>query len=207
MTHDSIGLGEDGPTHQPVEHLASLRAIPGPAGVPARPTRPRRWNAGRRRSRSARRPSVLALTRQNLPPCRKPMSRTISRPKAPMKSPASAAAKVSMFASGSEVEIALPAATVLEGEGIAARVVSVPCFELFLRPGDGRRASHRRRRRCESRSRRASRGLGRFPRRERRFHRHDRLRRLRPLEGRLDTSALPRMPPSTRAARNGLKGL
>ena len=69
MTHDSIGLGEDGPTHQPVEHLAALRAIPNHSSS-ARPTRWRRRNAGSSRWRSTKTPSTLALTRQNLPALR-----------------------------------------------------------------------------------------------------------------------------------------
>ena len=71
MTHDSIGLGEDGPTHQPVEHLAALRAIPEPARCSARATRSKRSSAGSWRSKRKTRPSVLALTRQNLPQLRR----------------------------------------------------------------------------------------------------------------------------------------
>ena len=66
MTHDSIGLGEDGPTHQPVEHLAALRAIPGPQRLPPGRRRPRPPSAGSRRSRRKATPSVIALTRQNV---------------------------------------------------------------------------------------------------------------------------------------------
>jgi transketolase len=132
MTHDSIGLGEDGPTHQPVEHLAALRAIPR-----LRVFRPADavetaecWEIA---LSSKTTPSVLALTRQNLIPFR-----TASAPGnrcaggAYEARPASGPAKATLFASGSEVEIALAAQEKLEADGIPARVVSVPCLELFL---------------------------------------------------------------------------
>jgi len=132
MTHDSIGLGEDGPTHQPVEHLSSLRAIPN-----MRVFRPcdavevaECWELALNRTSG---PTVLALTRQNLPQL---------RTSAPSDNPcshggyelvaASGEAKVSLFASGSEVEIAVAAQKELAGRGIAARVVSVPSLELLL---------------------------------------------------------------------------
>src|SRR5579871_5453956 len=132
MTHDSIGLGEDGPTHQPVEHLAALRAIPN-----MRVFRPcdavevaECWELALNRTTG---PTVLALTRQNLPQL---------RTSAPNDNPcshgayelvaASGGAKVSLFASGSEVEIAVAAQKDLAGRGIATRVVSVPSLELLL---------------------------------------------------------------------------
>jgi transketolase len=132
MTHDSIGLGEDGPTHQPVEHLSALRAIPN-----MRVFRPcdavevaECWELALNRTTG---PTVLALTRQNLPQL---------RTSAPSDNPcshgayelvaASGDAKVSLFASGSEVEIAVAAQKDLAGRGIAARVVSVPSLELLL---------------------------------------------------------------------------
>jgi transketolase len=133
FTHDSIGLGEDGPTHQPVEHLASLRAIPGLLVFrPADATETLEcWQAAIE-ERSA--PSVMALTRQNLAPARHTfVEENLSARGAYEISPASAAAKVSLFASGSEVEIALAAQKILEAEGTPTRVVSVPCFELFSR--------------------------------------------------------------------------
>jgi transketolase len=139
MTHDSIGLGEDGPTHQPVEHLASLRAIPGLLVFrPADATETLEcWQAAIEERKT---PSVLALTRQNLASVRKTyVADNLSAKGAYELSPASGPAKVSLFASGSEVEIALQAQAVLEGEGIATRVVSVPCFELFLRQSDAAR--------------------------------------------------------------------
>ncbi len=131
MTHDSIGLGEDGPTHQPVEHLASLRAIPNlllfrPAD---RTETAECWQAAMEAAHS---PSVLALTRQNLPPARKTyVAENLSARGAYELSPANGPARVSFFASGSEVAIALEAQTLLAGQGVASRVVSVPCMDLF----------------------------------------------------------------------------
>ena len=140
MTHDSIGLGEDGPTHQPVEHLASLRAIPGLLVFrPADATETLEcWQAA---IEDRKNPSVLALTRQNLKPFRKNyVEENLSAKGAYEISPASGAAKVSLFSSGSEVEIAVAAQQILEAEGVPTRVVSVPCFELFLRQDAASRA-------------------------------------------------------------------
>ena len=141
MTHDSIGLGEDGPTHQPVEHLAALRAIPN-----MRVFRPcdavevaECWELALNRTDG---PTVLALTRQNLPQL---------RTNAPADNPCShgayelvaaqGEAKVSLFASGSEVEIAVAAQKQLAERGIASRVVSVPSLELLLaQPADKQKA-------------------------------------------------------------------
>jgi transketolase len=140
MTHDSIGLGEDGPTHQPVEHLASLRAIPGLLVFrPADATETLEcWQAA---ISDRKNPSVLALTRQNLKPLRKNyVAENLSAKGAYEISPPSGAAKVSLFSSGSEVEIAVAAQQILESEGVPTRVVSVPCFELFLRQDAASRA-------------------------------------------------------------------
>jgi transketolase len=132
MTHDSIGLGEDGPTHQPVEHLSALRAMPN-----MRVFRPcdavetaECWELALNRIDG---PTVLALTRQNLPQL---------RTTAPNDNPCSHGAyelvaaqgdaKVSLFASGSEVQIAVEAQKQLAERGIATRVVSVPALELLL---------------------------------------------------------------------------
>jgi transketolase len=141
MTHDSIGLGEDGPTHQPVEHLAALRAIPN-----MRVFRPcdavevtECWELALNRIDG---PTVLALTRQNLPQL---------RTNAPNDNPCAHGAyelvaaqgdpKVSLFASGSEVEIAVAAQKQLAERGIASRVVSVPSLELLLaQPPERRKA-------------------------------------------------------------------
>ncbi|MFN3891622.1 MAG: transketolase [Beijerinckiaceae bacterium] len=141
LTHDSIGLGEDGPTHQPVEHLASLRAIPNlNVFRPADPTETLEcWVAALEARRT---PSVLALTRQNLPAVRKTMVEdNLSAGGAYELSPANGPAQASIFASGSEVHIALEAQKILADQGIAARVVSVPCMDLFFtRPENERRA-------------------------------------------------------------------
>jgi transketolase len=132
MTHDSIGLGEDGPTHQPVEHLAALRAIPN-----MRVFRPcdaievaECWELALNRTSG---PTVLALTRQNLPQLRTttPSDNPCSHGAYELVA-AQGAAKVSLFASGSEVEIAVAAQKQLVERGIASRVVSVPSLELLL---------------------------------------------------------------------------
>jgi len=141
MTHDSIGLGEDGPTHQPVEHLAALRAIPN-----MRVFRPcdsvevaECWELALNRVDG---PTVLALTRQNLPQL---------RTTAPNDNPCAAGAyelvaaqgeaKATLFASGSEVEIAVAAQKQLAERGIASRVVSVPSLELLLAQPEAKRAA------------------------------------------------------------------
>lgn len=132
MTHDSIGLGEDGPTHQPVEHLAALRAIPN-----MRVFRPcdamettECWELALNRIDG---PTVLALTRQNLPQLRitAPNDNPCSHGGYELVA-AQGEAKVSLFASGSEVEIAVAAQKQLAERGIASRVVSVPSLELLL---------------------------------------------------------------------------
>ncbi|WP_354084820.1 transketolase [Bradyrhizobium sp. S3.3.6] len=141
MTHDSIGLGEDGPTHQPVEHLAALRAIPN-----MRVFRPcdsvevaECWELALNRIDG---PTVLALTRQNLPQL---------RTTAPNENPcaqgayelvaAQGEAKATLFASGSEVEIAVAAQKQLAERGIPSRVVSVPSLELLLAQPEAKRAA------------------------------------------------------------------
>ncbi len=131
MTHDSIGLGEDGPTHQPVEHLAALRAIPNhnvfrPADAVESAEC---WQIA---LESQKTPSTLALTRQNLPTVRSVHSdENKSAYGAYELATSDGSAKVTIFATGSEVEIALKARDLLSAKGIATRVVSVPCFELF----------------------------------------------------------------------------
>jgi transketolase len=132
MTHDSIGLGEDGPTHQPVEHLAALRAIPNllvfrPCDIVETVEC---WQLA---VETARGPSVLALTRQNLPQLRGGFdAENRCAAGAYELIPAEGKAAVSLFATGSEVAIAVEARKLLAEQGIAARVVSVPCVELFL---------------------------------------------------------------------------
>ncbi len=131
MTHDSIGLGEDGPTHQPVEHVAALRAIPNhnvfrPADAVETAEC---WQLA---LESDKTPSTLALTRQNLPTVRTEFTeKNLSASGAYELAAASGKAQVTIFATGSEVEIALAARDTLEKNGHPTRVVSVPCFELF----------------------------------------------------------------------------
>jgi len=141
MTHDSIGLGEDGPTHQPVEHLAALRAIPNL--LVFRPCDAVEtlecWQLA---LESKDRPSVLALTRQNLPQLSQNfLDRNRCAAGAYEIAAADGKADVSIFATGSEVAIAVDAKKLLSAKGIAARVVSVPCFELLAEaPEAARRA-------------------------------------------------------------------
>jgi transketolase len=132
MTHDSIGLGEDGPTHQPIEHLAALRAIPNL--LVFRPCdaveTTECWQLALENSD---RPSILALTRQNLPQLRNRLdSDNICARGAYEIAGPDGRSDVSIFATGSEVAIAVEGAKLLAARGVAARVISVPCFELFL---------------------------------------------------------------------------
>ncbi|WP_240540149.1 transketolase [Salinarimonas soli] len=132
MTHDSIGLGEDGPTHQPVEHLAALRSMPN-----MRVFRPadaietaEAWQLALERRDG---PTTLSLTRQNLAPARRDGgAENRSAQGAYELSPADGEAAATIFASGSEVEIALAAQAQLKERGVPARVVSVPSLDLFL---------------------------------------------------------------------------
>ncbi|WP_208440055.1 transketolase [Bartonella raoultii] len=131
MTHDSIGLGEDGPTHQPVEHLACLRAMPN--HLVFRPADAMEtvecWQLALKARET---PSTLALSRQNLPLLRQEYEEeNLCMLGAYELLTASDEAKVTLFASGSELQIAVKAREVLEEKGIPTRVVSVPCFELF----------------------------------------------------------------------------
>ncbi len=131
MTHDSIGLGEDGPTHQPVEHIASLRAMPNllvfrPADAIETAEC---WELA---ISQESRPSVLALTRQGVPTVRGVDGDNHCAHGAYILMPASSKRQVTLIASGSEIEVALGARERLEAEGIATAVVSMPCWELFL---------------------------------------------------------------------------
>ena len=130
LTHDSIGVGEDGPTHQPVEHLASFRAMPGinvyrPADAMETAEC---WQLALEERHA---PSILALTRQGTPPVRTEMDdeNLCARGAYTLKGDDNATAVI--FATGSEVALALEAASMLEKEDISTRVVSVPCLELF----------------------------------------------------------------------------
>ncbi|MDQ8726736.1 transketolase [Bradyrhizobium sp. LHD-71] len=132
LTHDSIGLGEDGPTHQPVEHLAALRAIPN-LNVFRPCDAVETLECWQLALEVKTRPSVLALTRQNLPQLRLTDDTTNRCAKGAYELvPANGEAKVSIFASGSEVQIAVEAQKQLAAKGIAARVVSVPCMDILL---------------------------------------------------------------------------
>jgi transketolase len=139
MTHDSIGLGEDGPTHQPVEQLMSLRAIPNleiyrPADVVETAEC---WELA---LRNAGGPSVLALSRQNLPQLRiEPAADNLCAFGAYRLRAASVDRRVVLIATGSEVEVALAVAGALEAQGIGADVVSMPCWELFDAQDEGYR--------------------------------------------------------------------
>jgi len=140
MTHDSIGLGEDGPTHQPVEHLAALRAIPNHTVLrPADAVEAAEaWQIA---LKSVKTPTTLALTRQNLPAVRTEHTQdNLTARGAYELAGTDGDAKVAIFASGSEVEIALAAKAELDRRGHTARVVSVPSFELFFEQEEAYRA-------------------------------------------------------------------
>ena len=131
MTHDSIGLGEDGPTHQPVEHLAICRATPNT--LTFRPAdaveTAEAWEIALTQSN---RPSVLALSRQNLPTLRKDFTaKNLTALGAYVLVEASAKPQAILIATGSEVEIAVAARALLEAAGVPTRVVSMPSMELF----------------------------------------------------------------------------
>ncbi|MCA3563840.1 MAG: transketolase [Methylocystis sp.] len=142
MTHDSIGLGEDGPTHQPVEHLASLRAMPN-----MRVFRPcdavetsEAWELALSRTDG---PTILVLTRQNLAQQRLADSRTnkLAAGAYELAGGIGGPPVATLFASGSEVEIAMAARAQLAEKGVSARVVSVPSLELFLQQPEDVKAS------------------------------------------------------------------
>jgi transketolase len=130
MTHDSIGLGEDGPTHQPVEQLAALRAIPGlNVFRPADPVETAEcWELA---LAAEGKPSVIALTRQGVPTLRRDTIENRSARGAYVLAEAGGARRVTLLATGSEVSIAMQARDMLAGKGAAAAVVSMPCWELF----------------------------------------------------------------------------
>jgi len=139
LTHDSIGLGEDGPTHQPIEHLASLRLIPHmhvwrPCDTVETAVA---WRAALERKNG---PTVLALTRQDLPFVQRTTEQIANSARGGYVLAAGGAApKITLLATGSEVQLALGAARELEASGVAARVVSMPCCEVFdAQPADYR---------------------------------------------------------------------
>jgi len=133
FTHDSIGLGEDGPTHQPVEHLAALRAMPNLNVIrPADAVETAEaWEVA---LNSADRPTVLALTRQGVPSLReKPTRRNLTARGAYVLAEAEGKRQAILIATGSEVAVAMQAREMLQAEGIGTRVVSMPSWELFAR--------------------------------------------------------------------------
>ena len=139
LTHDSIGLGEDGPTHQPVEHLASLRAMPNlhvfrPADALETAEC---WELAIRRADG---PSLLVLTRQALPAQRSDIAENRTARGAYVLTEPDGARQVTLIATGSEVPIAMDARAALATEGIAAAVVSLPCWELFAGQDEAYRA-------------------------------------------------------------------
>jgi transketolase len=129
-THDSIGLGEDGPTHQPIEHFAALRAIPGLAFV-----RPGDANetahAWRATLENPEGPKGLALSRQNLPVLEGTSYEGVSRGGYVLAEASSGEPQVILIGTGSELQIAVDARTALEADGVPTRVVSMPCVEWF----------------------------------------------------------------------------
>ena len=138
MTHDSIGVGEDGPTHQPVEHLAALRAIPTllvmrPAdGVETAEC----WELALKNNG---RPSLIAFSRQDVPTLRDKHTNENLSAKGAYELAGDANAKVTFLATGTEVSLAMEARATLAAEGIASRVVSMPCWDLFEEQSEGYR--------------------------------------------------------------------
>ena len=141
MTHDSIGLGEDGPTHQPVEHLSALRAIPNlnvfrPADAVETAEC---WELALKNHKT---PSVIALSRQNLLQVRTTHTdQNLSARGAYVLQPAKGKPQVTLIATGSEVEIAVQAKKLLESDGIATALVSMPCMDIFEQQDAAYRAS------------------------------------------------------------------
>jgi transketolase len=143
MTHDSIGLGEDGPTHQPIEHLAALRAMPNLWVMrPADPIETAEcWALAIARADG---PSLLALSRQNVPTVRGPDDENHDANRcargAYVLADTEGRRKVTLLATGTEVSLALKARERLEAFGVGCAVVSIPCFELFDRQDEAYRA-------------------------------------------------------------------
>jgi transketolase len=132
-THDSIGLGEDGPTHQPIEHLSALRAIPGLDVVRPADANETTW-AWRLAMEHTDRPTALCLTRQNLPVFdRATMAAAdgVERGGYVLADASNGAPKVILIGTGSEVQLCVTARERLEADGVPTRVVSMPCQEWF----------------------------------------------------------------------------
>ena len=143
FTHDSIGLGEDGPTHQPIEHLAALRATPNVYVF--RPADANEtaycWKAAIQKDNA---PSVMVLTRQNLPTLDRSVYNAASGSEKGayiLKEAGSGTPDLILMATGSEVEIIVKAAEILEDKGVATRVVSMPCIDLFEEQTDSYKES------------------------------------------------------------------
>jgi transketolase len=130
MTHDSIGVGEDGPTHQPVEHLAALRAIPNLTVIrPADAVETvEAWEIALANQKG---PTLLAFSRQDVPTVRTEHVEANMTAKGAYEVAGAENAKVTFIATGSEVGLAMEARELLKADGIAARVVSMPCWSLF----------------------------------------------------------------------------
>ncbi len=139
LTHDSIGLGEDGPTHQPVEHLASLRAMPNVFMFRPGDTMETAecWELALRRGDG---PSLIALSRQALPAFRTDTGENRCARGGYVLAEAEGPRQATLIATGSEVAIAMAAREALAGEGIHVAVVSLPCWELFASQDEGYRA-------------------------------------------------------------------
>jgi len=141
MTHDSIGLGEDGPTHQPIEHLAALRAMPNLNVMrPADSVECAEcWELALLATHT---PTILALTRQGVPLLRTaPTGENLSAKGAYVLIEPQAPRDVTLIGTGSELALAVDAAKALEGEGVRVAVVSMPCFELFAAQSDSYRSA------------------------------------------------------------------
>jgi len=139
MTHDSIGLGEDGPTHQPVEHLAALRAIPNMLTIRPADTveAAEAWEVALERTDG---PTVLALSRQGVPTVRtQHTSKNLTSQGAYVLADADGKRQAILMATGTEVAVAMAARDILQAEGIGTRVVSMPCWELFEAQDDAYR--------------------------------------------------------------------
>ena len=136
FTHDSIGLGEDGPTHQPIEHLTALRAIPNLVTI--RPADGNETSQAWKIALQRRGPTALILTRQGLPQVT-PASNALARGAYILSEPANGQPDIILIATGSEVALALDAARALGEQNITARVVSMPSWELF----DAQKADYR----------------------------------------------------------------
>jgi transketolase len=132
-THDSVGLGEDGPTHQPVEHLSALRAIPGLDVVRPADANETAW-AWRMALEHTDRPTALCLTRQNVPVfdrSRLASADNVARGGYVLADANNGQPQVILIGTGSEVQLCLAAREILEADGVATRVVSMPCQEWF----------------------------------------------------------------------------